>query len=188
MLCATTSQLRPLFFLFVCLFFKIYLFNFMYVSTLSLSSDTPVESIGSPLQMLVSHHVIAGNWTQDLWKSSQCSYNCWASSLALLFVFYSRQDLNMWPCPTIHYVDQAGLELKGSSCLCLPSASITESPFWKQQTDGFLLLQLRRMFLQLLSCSTSEISSSARFRSFGFLGWQSVYEHPRMEREMQAGQ
>jgi hypothetical protein len=26
-----------------------------------------------PLQMAVSHHVVAGNWTQDLWKSSQCS-------------------------------------------------------------------------------------------------------------------
>jgi hypothetical protein len=25
------------------------------------------------LQMAVSHHVVAGNWTQDLWKSSQCS-------------------------------------------------------------------------------------------------------------------
>jgi len=26
-----------------------------------------------PLQMVVSHHVVAGNWTQDLWKCSQCS-------------------------------------------------------------------------------------------------------------------
>ena len=26
-----------------------------------------------PLQMVVSHHVVAGNWTQYLWKSSQCS-------------------------------------------------------------------------------------------------------------------
>jgi hypothetical protein len=26
-----------------------------------------------PLQMVVSHHVIAGIWTQDLWKSNQCS-------------------------------------------------------------------------------------------------------------------
>ena len=25
------------------------------------------------LQMVVSHHVVAMNWTQDLWKSSQCS-------------------------------------------------------------------------------------------------------------------
>ena len=25
-----------------------------------------------PLQMDVSHHVVAGNWTQDLWKNSQC--------------------------------------------------------------------------------------------------------------------
>jgi hypothetical protein len=26
-----------------------------------------------PLQMVVSYHLVAGNWTQDLWKSSQCS-------------------------------------------------------------------------------------------------------------------
>ena len=26
------------------------------------------------LQVVVSHHVVAGIWTQDLWKSSQCSY------------------------------------------------------------------------------------------------------------------
>jgi hypothetical protein len=26
------------------------------------------------LQMVVSHHVVAGIWTQDLRKSSQCSY------------------------------------------------------------------------------------------------------------------
>jgi len=25
------------------------------------------------LQIVVSHHVVAGNWTQDLWKSSQCT-------------------------------------------------------------------------------------------------------------------
>jgi hypothetical protein len=26
-----------------------------------------------PLQMVGSHHVVTGNWTQDLWKSSWCS-------------------------------------------------------------------------------------------------------------------
>jgi hypothetical protein len=55
----------------ICLLLRF--FNFMYVSTLLLSSDTPEEGIGSPLQMVVSHHVVAGNRTQDLWKSSQCS-------------------------------------------------------------------------------------------------------------------
>jgi hypothetical protein len=25
------------------------------------------------IQVVVSYHVLAGNWTQDLWKSSQCS-------------------------------------------------------------------------------------------------------------------
>jgi hypothetical protein len=44
----------------------------MYMSTLPLSSDTPEEDIDwIPLQMVVSHHVVAGNCTQDLWKSSQ---------------------------------------------------------------------------------------------------------------------
>ena len=41
--------------------------------TLLLSSDTPEEGIGSPLKMVVSHHVVAENCTQDPWKSSQCS-------------------------------------------------------------------------------------------------------------------
>jgi hypothetical protein len=32
----------------------------MYVSTLLLSSDTPEEGIGPPLQMVVSHHLNSG--------------------------------------------------------------------------------------------------------------------------------
>jgi hypothetical protein len=39
----------------------------MYVGTLSLSSDNPEEDIRSPLEMVVSHHVVAGIWAQDLW-------------------------------------------------------------------------------------------------------------------------
>jgi hypothetical protein len=47
-------------------FFKIYL---LHVST----PDTPEEGIRShSWQMVVSHHMVAGIWTQDLWKSSQC--------------------------------------------------------------------------------------------------------------------
>ena len=34
---------------------------FIYVGTLLLSSDTPEEGVGSPLQMVVSYHVVAGN-------------------------------------------------------------------------------------------------------------------------------
>jgi hypothetical protein len=34
---------------------------FMYVGALSLSSDTLEEGIRCPLQMVVSHYVIAGN-------------------------------------------------------------------------------------------------------------------------------
>jgi hypothetical protein len=35
---------------------------------LLLFSDTLEEGI--PLQMIVSHHVVASNWIQDLWKKS----------------------------------------------------------------------------------------------------------------------
>ena len=33
------------------------------------------------LQMIVNHHVVAWNWTQDLWKSSQCSSPLFEPSL-----------------------------------------------------------------------------------------------------------
>jgi hypothetical protein len=45
----------------------------MYVGILSLSSDTPEESMECPLQMVVGYYVFAGNWTQYLRKSNQCS-------------------------------------------------------------------------------------------------------------------
>ena len=45
------------------LFFVVvkYLFIFIYVSTLLLSSDTPEEGGSIPLQMVMSHHVVIGN-------------------------------------------------------------------------------------------------------------------------------
>jgi hypothetical protein len=53
-----------------------------------------------PLQMVVSHHVVAGIWTQDLGKSSQLvsALNCWA----ILTSPYSVQFENcVWePSPT----------------------------------------------------------------------------------------
>jgi hypothetical protein len=36
----------------------------MYLSTLSLSSDTPEEGIRSHYRWVVSHHVVTRNWTQ----------------------------------------------------------------------------------------------------------------------------
>ena len=38
------------------------------------------------LGMVVSHHVVSGIWTQDFWKSNQCSYY-WAISPAHSFLF-----------------------------------------------------------------------------------------------------
>jgi hypothetical protein len=39
-----------------------------------------------PLQMVVSHHVVAGIFTQDLWKSSQCFF-CFVLLCFVLFCF-----------------------------------------------------------------------------------------------------
>jgi hypothetical protein len=63
--------LRSAIFLINTIYFKIYnsvltflkndlFIYFMYLSTLSLSSDTPEEGIRSH-QMVLSHHVVAGN-------------------------------------------------------------------------------------------------------------------------------
>jgi hypothetical protein len=46
--------------LFIHHILKIFVY-LLYVGTLLLSSDTPQEGIGCPLQMVVSHHVVAGN-------------------------------------------------------------------------------------------------------------------------------
>jgi hypothetical protein len=44
------------------------------MSTALLSSDTPEDGIRSHYRWLwVTNHVVAENWTQHLWKSSQCS-------------------------------------------------------------------------------------------------------------------
>jgi hypothetical protein len=51
-------------------FLKIYLF-YVYEYTVTVFRHTRRYRI--PLQMVVSYHVVAGNWTRDLWKSSQCS-------------------------------------------------------------------------------------------------------------------
>jgi hypothetical protein len=54
------------------LYFLVYIF---YVFEYNLAVFRRIRRGGHqiPLQMAVSHHVVAGNWTQDLWKSSQCS-------------------------------------------------------------------------------------------------------------------
>ena len=53
------------------LFLKFYLF-IIYVYTFDVFRHTRrVHQI--PLQMVVSHHVVARKWSQDLWKSSLCS-------------------------------------------------------------------------------------------------------------------
>ena len=61
--CLTTAQL---FF-----FLKIYLFIVCEYTVAVFRHTRRGHRI--PLQMVVSHHVVAGNWIQDFWKNSQCS-------------------------------------------------------------------------------------------------------------------
>jgi hypothetical protein len=48
------------------------------------------------LRMVVSHHVFAGIWTQDLWKSSQCSYLLSHLSSPCFFFFFFFLCLHMF--------------------------------------------------------------------------------------------
>ena len=80
---ATISQACPYQFLsFFSFFFNIYLFiYYVYSSLLHVCLKTR-RGRQISLQMVVSHPVVAGNWTQGLRKSSQCSLNLWAISPA----------------------------------------------------------------------------------------------------------
>jgi hypothetical protein len=63
------STLLSLLLLLFLLFFKIYLFIlYMWIHCSCLQKGHWI-----PRQMVEGNHVVAGNWTQNLWKSSQCS-------------------------------------------------------------------------------------------------------------------
>jgi hypothetical protein len=67
------------------------------MSTLLLS-QTHQRGHETPLQMVVSHHVVAGNWTQDLWKSGRCALSHWAISPALLVFFFCKNSMTLSLC------------------------------------------------------------------------------------------
>ena len=52
---------------------RFYLFFYVYEYIVAVFRHTR-RGHQIPLQMVMSHHVIAGYWTQDLRKKSQCSY------------------------------------------------------------------------------------------------------------------
>jgi hypothetical protein len=64
----------------------------MYMSTHSSCFQTHQKRASDLLQIVVSHYVVAENWTQNLWKRSQC-FNLWtispASPLDILTSKYS---------------------------------------------------------------------------------------------------
>ena len=63
--------------------------------------------------MVVSHHVVSGNWTQDLNHLSIpfVSFYCFCFCCCCCFVLFLRQGF----CPGTHSVDQAGLEPRNLS-------------------------------------------------------------------------
>ena len=48
------------------------------------------------LQMVVSHHVAAGNWTQHPWKSKQCSEPLSHLSSPCTNIFFAKYDRNAY--------------------------------------------------------------------------------------------
>ena len=65
---------------------KIYLF-YVYENTIALFRHTRTGH-QIPLQMVVNHHVVAGNWTHNLRKSIQCSYPQSHNSSPCTFFIY----------------------------------------------------------------------------------------------------
>jgi hypothetical protein len=112
------------------IFFKIYLFIICKYTLAVFRHSRRGRQI--LLQMVVSHHVVAGIWTPDLWKSSRGSYlstepshqpfcdnfNDWffwgggENENENECVLPNRVSLCTPGCPGTHSVGQAGLELR----------------------------------------------------------------------------
>ena len=95
------------------------------------------------LQMVVSHHVVAGIWTQDLWRSSQCSYPL--SHLASPSCAFFRAQvwwgllLEAMGSSHLHWNRSAMLLLKSQVCpmdCCL----LTSLGSLKERNDFFFFL------------------------------------------------
>ena len=86
----------------------------LYVSTLQLSSYTPEEGA----RVVVSHHVVAGIWTQDLQESSQCLTR-WAVPPAPLSLFlFHFSSIAVFVCSSDDCQGQGEL---GWGCLIMGS-------------------------------------------------------------------
>ena len=115
------TKLNAPFFFLSFVFLKIYLFKCKYTVAVFRHSRKGHQT---SLRMVVSHHVVAGIWTEDLGKSSQCSQL--PSHLIsppnapfIMFFFRDRVFLCSPGCPC-HSVDQAGLKLRN------PPASVSQ--------------------------------------------------------------
>ncbi|GAB1296005.1 Glutamine--fructose-6-phosphate aminotransferase [Apodemus speciosus] len=69
--------------------------------------------------------------------SSTCLHAVGDKAVEFFFASDARVSLCSPGCPGTHSVDQAGLELKKSACLCLPSAGIKGVRHHARQLDGF---------------------------------------------------
>jgi hypothetical protein len=83
---------------------KFFFFNFIYLLyvyeyTVAVFRHTR-RGHQIPLQMVVSHHVVAGNWTQDLWRAVS-ALNCWAISPAPKVLLKGRISRVWWHTPLI---------------------------------------------------------------------------------------
>jgi hypothetical protein len=119
---------------FACLFILILFLRFIYLFcvyeyTVAVFRHTR-RGHQIPLQLVVSHHVVAGTWTQDFWKSKQPVLLTIQPSLQLSFFWFLRQGLTVYSlgCPGNHYANQVALKLKE---VCLPlSPCILVFLFW----------------------------------------------------------
>jgi hypothetical protein len=93
------------------------------------------------LQMVVSHQVIAGSWTQDLQKSSQCSYllSYLSSPSTLLFGIGSFTDPEAQHWCKLHGQQNPGIILASSSALGIAGMPGSSSAVGIAGMPGFLL-------------------------------------------------
>jgi hypothetical protein len=79
-----------------------------------------------PLHMVVSHHVVAGNWAQDLWKSSHVLLTTEPTLQPMYSLFNYNcifsPCLQIWPMRCLHLKEWLAVFLKGKRLLLVKTS------------------------------------------------------------------
>jgi hypothetical protein len=140
------------------LLLKIYWF-YLYEYTVAVFRHT-WRGYQIPLQMVVSHHVVAINWTQDLWKSSQCFYLLrYLPSLGIIIRLYIYYIINKycWNFCTFLRMMAAPSFCRGPVLICSLPTLVFYVLAFEWWPDGLTVVPIMDDYSVISKCEKNQI-------------------------------